>query len=94
MPNRNGVLTEHRSELGDRLAQSGRHQNASEGLRLIKDRDENAKLKALRDTVQLGIDDREAGRYETFKTAEALDKHVKSLVREGYNRRFAKPRGT
>ena len=44
MPTRNVVLTDHQSELIDRLVASGRYQNASEamraGLRLLEDEEE------------------------------------------------------
>jgi len=99
MPTRNVVLTQHQAELVDDLVARGVYQNASEvlreGLRLIERRDaeHKARLNALREAVQVGIDDIEAGRYQTFKTAEALDKHVKSLIREGFARRTSARRG-
>jgi antitoxin ParD1/3/4 len=86
MPTRNIVLTEHQSELVERLVASGRYQNASEvlreGLRLIENRDaeEKARLKTLREAARIGVADLEAGRYETFETAEALEAHVKALM--------------
>jgi antitoxin ParD1/3/4 len=73
MPTRNVVLTDHQSELIERLVTSGRYQNASEvlreGLRLIEVRDmeDHARLEALRAAVQVGRDDLEAGRYREFK---------------------------
>ncbi|KAF0221604.1 MAG: hypothetical protein FD176_3149 [Rhodospirillaceae bacterium] len=78
MPTRNVVLTDHQSELIERLVASGRYQNASEvlreGLRLIERRDaeDEAKLKALRAAVQVGIDDIEAGRYQDFDSFEEM----------------------
>lgn len=78
MPTRNVVLTDHQSALIERLVASGRYQNASEvlreGLRLIERRDaENeARLKALRAAVQVGIDDIEAGRYRDFDSFEEM----------------------
>jgi len=78
MPTRNVVLTDHQSELIERLVASGRYQNASEvlreGLRLIERRDaeDEARLKALRAAVQVGIDDIEAGRYRDFDSFEEM----------------------
>ena len=86
MPTRNIVLTERQSELVERLVASGRYQNASEvlreGLRLIENRDaeEKIRLKTLREAARIGVADLEAGRYETFETAEALEAHVKALM--------------
>jgi antitoxin ParD1/3/4 len=92
VPTRNVVLTDHQSDLIEKLVESGRYQNASEvlreGLRLIESREaeEKAKLKALREAVQVGIDDIEAGRYRTFKSPEALEKHVKTLMGRAFAR--------
>ena len=78
MPTRNVVLTDHQSELIERLVASGRYQNASEvlreGLRLIERRDaeDEARLKALRAAVQVGVDDIEAGRYRDFDSFEDM----------------------
>ncbi len=78
MPTRNVVLTDHQSALIERLVASGRYQNASEvlreGLRLIERRDaeDEARLKALRAAVQVGIDDIEAGRYRDFDSFEEM----------------------
>ena len=78
MPTRNVVLTDHQSELIERLVTSGRYQNASEvlreGLRLIEVRDmeDHARLEALRAAVQVGLDDLEAGRYREFKGIDEM----------------------
>lgn len=78
MPTRNVVITDHQAAFVESLVANGRYQNASEvlreGLRLVESREaENAaKLARLRASVQAGIDDMEAGRYETFESAEAL----------------------
>ncbi|MGB3392123.1 MAG: type II toxin-antitoxin system ParD family antitoxin [Stenotrophomonas sp.] len=78
MPTRNVVITDHQAALVERLVESGRYQNASEvlrdGLRLVEQReaDHAAKLQALREAVQLGIDDIEAGRYTVFASAKEL----------------------
>ncbi len=96
MPTRNVVLTDHQADLVERLVASGRYQNASEvlreGLRLIEARDaeEEARLEALRAAVRLGIDDMEAGRFQTFANPDALRRHLggvaKSAIKKGLNR--------
>ncbi|HWE06736.1 MAG TPA: type II toxin-antitoxin system ParD family antitoxin, partial [Rhizomicrobium sp.] len=79
MPTRNVVLTQRQAKLVEKLVSSGRYQNASEvlrdGLRLIETRDteQKARLKALREAIQHGIDDMEAGRYRDFKSFDRLD---------------------
>lgn len=86
MPTRNVVLTDHQSELIDRLVSSGRYQNASEvlreGLRLIESRDseERQRLEALRAAVQVGVDDIEAGRYRTFNGKGAATAHLRAVA--------------
>lgn len=78
MPTRNVVITDHQAKLIDQLVSEGRYQNGSEvlreGLRLVEARraEEEAKLKALREAIQVGIDDIEAGRYYTFETEAEL----------------------
>jgi antitoxin ParD1/3/4 len=86
MPTRNVVLTDHQSALIEQLVTSGRYQNASEvlreGLRLIEARDaeEQARLEALRNAVQVGIDDIEAGRFRIFDTSAALRDHLDTVA--------------
>ena len=86
MPTRNVVLTEHQAELIDTLVKSGRYQNASEvlreGLRLVETREarDAARLQALRDAVQVGLDDIAAGRYLEFDNAESLQEHLGGLA--------------
>lgn len=93
MPTRNVVLTDHQTELVERLVTSGRYQNASEvlreGLRLVAQREaeDEAKLVALRAAAQLGIDDIEAGRFTSFDTAEALGEHLSALAERARSRR-------
>lgn len=78
MPTRNVVITDHQAAFVESLVANGRYQNVSEvlreGLRLIERREaeDAAKLARLRAAVQAGIDDMEAGRFETFESAEAL----------------------
>ncbi len=86
MPTRNVVVTDHQAELIEKLVDSGRYQNASEvlreGLRLVESREmeERARLKALRDAVKVGQDDLKAGRYRSFDSFEALDKHLGKIA--------------
>lgn len=86
MPTRNVVLTDHQAELIEKLVDSGRYQNASEvlreGLHLVESREaqERAQLKALRDAVKVGQDDLKAGRYRSFDSFEALDRHVGKIA--------------
>ena len=85
MPTRNVVLTDHQTEVIERLVASGRYQNASEvlreGLRLVEDREEQTKasLKALREAARVGIADLEAGNYRSFDSPTDLRKHLASL---------------
>jgi antitoxin ParD1/3/4 len=96
MPTRNVVLTDHQAALVERLVESGRYQNASEvlreGLRLVERREaeDEAKLRALRAAVQVGIDDMEAGRYTTLETPEQIDEHISRLTERALRRRNAK----
>jgi antitoxin ParD1/3/4 len=86
MPTRNVVITDHQADFIEKMVNTGQYQNASEvlreGLRMVEQREaENAaRLKALRKAVQTGIDDMEAGRYTTLRTAEELNAHFKALV--------------
>lgn len=86
MPTRNVVLTDHQTSLVEQLVSSGRYQNASEvlreGLRLVEQREaEDAlRLQALRAAVRAGVDDIEAGRFETFDEAQALRHHLHSIA--------------
>ena len=88
MPTRNVVLTAHQNQLVDQLVTSGRYQNASEvlreGLRLIENRDlEYARrLEALREAVNVGIADFDAGNFQSFDTPAALSAHLATLTDE------------
>lgn len=88
MPTRNVVITPYQSQLIDRWVAAGRYQNASEvlreGLRLIEQREViyQIKLQALRQAVQVGIDDIDAGRFKSFDSAEALQTHFDALTEE------------
>jgi antitoxin ParD1/3/4 len=88
MPTRNVVLTEHQADLVERLVASGRYQNASEvlreGLRLVEVREaeDKARLKALRDAARIGIADIEAGRFRTFESPDAIRRHMAAVADE------------
>lgn len=88
MPTRNVVLTDRQAKLVDKLVAEGEYQNASEALRagiqlLEQERAERkAKLKALRDAIQVGIDDIEAGRYETFTSRTQLRRRLREIAEE------------
>ncbi len=88
MPTRNVVLTEHQSLFVEKLVASGQYQNASEvlreGLRMMEQREteEAARLEALRQAIQIGIADIEAGQFREFGTAKELGEHVAALATE------------
>jgi antitoxin ParD1/3/4 len=97
MPTRNVVITERHAKLIDRLVAEGRFQNGSEvlreGLRLVEARQagEEAKLKALREAVQVGIDDIEAGRFYDFKSWDEFNNALDEWTEEALNEPALKP---
>jgi len=86
MPTRNVVLTDHQADLLERLVTSGRYQNASEvlreGLRLVETQEAEAKarLRALREAAQVGIEDMDAGRFRSFDSPLALSRYLKTIT--------------
>jgi len=88
MPTRNVVITEHQSELIDQWVAAGDYQNASEvlreGLRLVEQSklDFQARLQALRQAVNLGVADFDAGNFETFESDEALAADLDAMTAE------------
>ncbi|MGH8611294.1 MAG: ribbon-helix-helix domain-containing protein [Gammaproteobacteria bacterium] len=82
MPTRNVVLTDYQAALVERLVASGSYQNASEGLRLLESREaeEKVRLKALREAARIGIADIDAGRFRSFESSAALNRHLASMV--------------
>ena len=86
MATRNVVLTQRQEDLIDALVSSGRYQNASEvlreGLRLIEQREaqDAAKLAALREAAQAGMDSHEAGDFQRFENVAELDDYLKKLA--------------
>ncbi|MDE0044976.1 MAG: type II toxin-antitoxin system ParD family antitoxin [bacterium] len=88
MPTRNVVLTDRQAAMVTRLVGSGRYQNASEvireGLRLIERREieDDARLRALREAVDIGATDIDEGRYRDFDTTESLRDHLSAKTNE------------
>jgi antitoxin ParD1/3/4 len=93
MPTRNVVLTDYQTELVERLVASGRYQNASEvlreGLRLLESREaeEKVRIRALREAARIGIADIDAGRFRSFESPAALNRHLASMVDKTIARR-------
>ncbi len=98
MPTRNVVLTDHQADLVERLVASGRYQNASEvlreGLRLIEGREaeDRARLNALRDAARIGVADIDAGRFRSFKSPAALDRHLAAIATEAITGKASRTR--
>ncbi len=94
MPTRNVVLTDHQTELVQRLVNSGRYQNASEvlreGLRMIENREaeDKVRLKALREAASTGVADIDAGRYRTFDEPIALRRHLSAAAKVALDARL------
>ncbi len=88
MPTRNVVITAKQSQLIDQWVAAGDYQNASEvlreGLRLVEQSkiDFQRRLEALRDAAKVGLDDIDAGRFQTFHSPEALAAHYEALAAE------------
>ena len=86
MPTRNVVITDHQSSLIDKLVECGRYQNASEvlreGIRLIEEREKEqaAKLEALRAAVREGIASSARGEYKVFTDAKSLKAHLAGIA--------------
>lgn len=86
MPTRNVVITDHQAKLIDDLVACGRYQNASEvlreGIRLIEERDKEqaAKLEALRATLGEGIEELDRGEYKEFTTTKSLAAFLDKLT--------------
>jgi antitoxin ParD1/3/4 len=95
MPTRNISLTDHFERLIESAVASGEYQNASEvvraGLRLLERQRQadEAKLKALRAAVQLGIDQLERGDYIELEPHEISD-HIRRLGERASTRLKAK----
>ena len=85
MPTRNVVLTEHHEQLIGSLVDSGRYQNASEvlreGLRLVGQREaeDAARIDALRQAVDTGLRDIDAGRYDVLGTRSEIADYLHGI---------------
>jgi antitoxin ParD1/3/4 len=85
MPIRTVELSERQSALVDHLVSSGRYETANgvlvEAVDLLEEqeRDLAHKRSALREAIQRGQDDIDAGRYANFDTPEALRAHLQDL---------------
>jgi antitoxin ParD1/3/4 len=92
MPTRNVVITDAQAELVEGLVKTGRYQNASEvlreGLRLVERQEarDAVKLAALREAIDAGIADLEAGRSTAFDSAAALRTHLRGLAKAALGR--------
>ncbi|HXA20670.1 MAG TPA: type II toxin-antitoxin system ParD family antitoxin [Acetobacteraceae bacterium] len=88
MPARNVEVTERQDKMIEALVRSGRYQDADEvvrtGLRLVEahEAEQAVRLKALREAVQVGIDDLAEGRSLDFDSIEDLQAHLATLVEE------------
>nr|WP_297403858.1 type II toxin-antitoxin system ParD family antitoxin [uncultured Marinobacter sp.] len=91
MATRNIVLTDHQSQIVDHLVASGRYQNASEilraGLRMVEEAESRyvTKMKDLREAIDAGQKDLEAGRTRTFtgdEFATYLSKRAEQAIRK------------
>lgn len=86
MPTRNVVLTDHQAGFVEDMVTTGRYQNASEvlreGLRLVERQvaEDEMRLVALREAVQVGMADIEAGRFMSFDSPLALGQHLDLLA--------------
>jgi len=82
VPTRNIRLTEHHEKIIDALVRSGRYRNASEVLRdalcLIERREaeDAARLEALREAAQKGIEAFERGDYQSFESFDEMERHL------------------
>jgi antitoxin ParD1/3/4 len=88
MPARNVEVTERQDKMIETLVRSGRYHDADEvvrtGLRLVEahEAEQAVRLKALREAVQVGLDDLAEGRSLDFDSIEALQAHLATLVEE------------
>lgn len=84
MAARNVILTDHQDEFVDTLVRSGRYADASEAIRdavrTLEQRmqQEEARLHALREAVDVGLDALDAGDFVDVKE-EDLDAYLTSL---------------
>ena len=88
MPARKVEVTERQDKMIETLVRSGRYQDADDvirtGLRLVEahEAEQALRLKALREGVQVGLDDLAEGRSLDFDSLEDLQAHLATLVEE------------
>ena len=88
MPTRNVNLTEYHDTFVTQLLESGRFRNASEviraGLRLLEsqDREEQAKIEALRTAFKEGQDAYERGEFVVMESDEEIDRYFDRVDEE------------
>jgi antitoxin ParD1/3/4 len=81
-----GVLTNEQANLVQSLVNSGRYQNASEGirdgLRLIEQREaeDAARLQALRDATNVGIAALECDAFKEFSDARSFETYLNRIT--------------
>ena len=94
MPTRNVVLTDRQAQLVQSLVDSGRYQNASEGmregLRLVerREQEDSARLHALRSAADVGLSDLEKGAFTEFDDAGALQTYLPRVSQGVFDRRL------
>jgi antitoxin ParD1/3/4 len=77
------ALTPHFKSLAQRLVSSGKYNNVSEivrdGLRLLelREQQETAKLKALRDAAKIGLTDIQRGNYVSLNNQQDIENFVR-----------------
>ena len=86
MPTRNVNLSEHLDRFIEDGLESGRFQNAnemvSEGLKLLEDREAQAKLEWLRAAAKEGFDQLDRGEGIQFETVDDLVAHIDEIGKE------------
>ncbi len=96
MPTQNVNLPEHQSLFIREMMAGGRYQNASEvvraGLRLLEgfEEEQRLKLERLRQEVQKGVDDLDAGRTVTLNTKAERADFFADVRKRGEKRRAKK----
>jgi len=82
MSKRTVEFSDHHDKLIEALVRSGRYKDAEEvvreGLRLVerREREDAAKLKALREAVTAGVEALERGEYKSFASFEEMERYL------------------
>ena len=86
MPTRNVNLTDYYDDFVTRLLESGRFRNASEAVRAalrlleLDDREEEARIEALRDAFKAGREDYERGAFDTLKSDAEIEQYFEEIA--------------